>query len=314
MRSAESTPCRSSTSGFSRSPSRSWPGWERDRLPSRSALSRFLAALTEEPAEALRTLFLDDLLGRPLTDDQQTGGLVDRAGNTWVVCDIDGTREGARQRALHQGEDLPPAFRRLDEICAAGYTGRTRGEVVRTRTTVAQAHSYQWLGSFGNRGNGRYREELRKGLVAIGRYLATHHLPQERTRLAARWTIWHGSRAFRCGWVRVCDARQRKSLARSSADSGAAGTYLPISSNNARKARRCAAFTIAPRSRWAPHVRASCTSSSSPTCRNRHLLPAMWSSCICIVGPLSQHFQTKTSSGTRTAGAVIRPGDRNAGK
>ena len=44
--------------------------FERDRLPSRSALSRFLAALTEEPVEALRTLFLDDLLARPLTPDK----------------------------------------------------------------------------------------------------------------------------------------------------------------------------------------------------------------------------------------------------
>ena len=40
--------------------------FERDRLPSRSALSRFLAALTEAPVEALRTLFLDDLLSHPL--------------------------------------------------------------------------------------------------------------------------------------------------------------------------------------------------------------------------------------------------------
>jgi hypothetical protein len=137
--------------------------------------------LTEEPVEALRTLFLDDLLARPLTHDKQTGGLVDRAGTTWVVFDIDGTREAARQRALPQTEDLPPAFRRLDEVCAPGYTGRKRGEVVRTRTTASQAHSFHWLGSFGNRGNGRYREELCKGLAAIGRYLATHHLPQERT-------------------------------------------------------------------------------------------------------------------------------------
>ena len=36
--------------------------FDRDQLPSRSALSRFLAALTEAPVEALRTLFLDDLL------------------------------------------------------------------------------------------------------------------------------------------------------------------------------------------------------------------------------------------------------------
>ena len=150
--------------------------FERDRLPSRSALSRFLAALTEEPVEALRTFFLDDLLSRPLTSDKQTGGLVDRAGSTWIVFDIDGTREAARQRALPKGDDLPPAFRRLDDVCAPGYTGRKRGQVVRTRTTVSQAHSYHWLGSFGNRGNGQYRIELRKALAVITRYLTAHQL------------------------------------------------------------------------------------------------------------------------------------------
>jgi hypothetical protein len=109
----------------------------RDQLPARSTLSRFLAALTEEPVETLRTLFLDDLLSRLLTHDKQTGGLVDRAGNAWIVFDIDGTREAARQRALPQTEDLPPALRRLDEVCAPGYTGRKRGQVVRTRTVVS---------------------------------------------------------------------------------------------------------------------------------------------------------------------------------
>jgi hypothetical protein len=163
--------------------------FERDRLPSRSALSRFLAALTEAPVEALRTLFLDDLENRPLSitsndsDERQTGGLVDRAGNTWTVCDIDGTREAARQRALPQAEALPPPFRRLDDVCAPGYTGRKRGEVVRTRTVVSQAHSYQWLGSFGNRGNGRYRTELRLALTAITRYLTAHHLEPSRALL-----------------------------------------------------------------------------------------------------------------------------------
>src|SRR5215472_7503969 len=158
----------------------------RDQLPARSTLSRFLAALTPEPVEALRTLFLDDLLSRPLSIDaneKQTGGLVDRAGNTWVVFDLDGTRQAARQRALPQTEELPPPFRRLDEVCAPGYTGRKRGQVVRTRTVVSQAHSFQWLGSSGNRGNGRYREELRTGLAAIGRYLTAYQLPQARTLL-----------------------------------------------------------------------------------------------------------------------------------
>src|SRR5437764_7629319 len=157
--------------------------FERTQLPSRSALSRFLAALTEAPVDALRTVFLDDLESRPLSDDKQTGGLADRAGNAWVVFDIDGTREAARQRALPQTEDLPAPSRRLDEICAAGYTGRKRGQVVRTRTVISQAHSFQWLGSLGNRGNGRYREELRQGLAAIGHYQAAHHLPKERALL-----------------------------------------------------------------------------------------------------------------------------------
>jgi hypothetical protein len=128
--------------------------------------------------EVLRTLFLDDLLSRPLTPGNQTGDLTDRTGGTWMVFDVDGTREAARQRALPKGDDLSPAFRRLDDVCAAGYTGRKRGQVVRTRTTVSQAHSYHWLGSFGNKGNGRYREELRRGLSAITRYLTAYQFPQ----------------------------------------------------------------------------------------------------------------------------------------
>ncbi len=153
--------------------------FERDRLPARSTLSRFLTALTAEPVEALRSLFLDDLLSRPLAQERQTGNLVDRAGGARVVFDIDGTREAARQRALPQTAELPPAFRRLESVCAPGYTGRKRGEVVRTRTVVSQAHSYQWLGSFGNPGNGLYRAELRQGLAAIGRYQALHQLSQD---------------------------------------------------------------------------------------------------------------------------------------
>lgn len=75
--------------------------FDRDRLPFRSALTR-------EPVEALRTLFLDDLLSRPLTPDNQTGCLTDRTSRRWIVFDIDGTREAVRQRALPKGNDLPP--------------------------------------------------------------------------------------------------------------------------------------------------------------------------------------------------------------
>src|SRR5712691_9203886 len=157
--------------------------FNREQLPSRSALSRFLASFTPVAVEALRALFLEDLLARPLTKERQRGELLDRASVPWEVFDIDGTREAARQRARPQMEELPLAQRRLDEVCTAGYTGRKRGEVVRTRTVVSQAHNYQWLGSFGNRGNGEYRKELAHALVVIRRYLAAHGLPQARALL-----------------------------------------------------------------------------------------------------------------------------------
>jgi hypothetical protein len=150
--------------------------FERENLPSRSALSRFLASLTPTATEALRTLFLADLLARPLDTERHTGQLVDRKGTQRVVFDIDGTRQAARQRAVPKTEELPTPQRRLTQVCAPGYTGRKRGEVVRTRTVVSQAHSYQWLGSFGNSGNGCYREELRRALTAIRDYLEAHHL------------------------------------------------------------------------------------------------------------------------------------------
>jgi hypothetical protein len=116
----------------------------RDRLPTRSTLSRFLAALDQTTVEALRTVFLKDLLARPLPNAGPPDGLFDRQGNHFRVFDVDGTREAARQRALPQTADRPAPARRLRSLCAPGYTGRKRGEVVRTRTTILQAHTHQW--------------------------------------------------------------------------------------------------------------------------------------------------------------------------
>jgi hypothetical protein len=149
----------------------------RERLPARSTLSRFLAVLPEEPVEALRTLFLSDLLARSVVPEGEPAGLWDRTGSHWQVFDIDGTREAARQRALPQGPELPAPQRRLRPLCAPGYTGRKRGEVVRSRTTILQAHTYQWFGSFGGPGNGKAREELRRAVAQIQQYLVAHKVP-----------------------------------------------------------------------------------------------------------------------------------------
>ena len=140
----------------------------RNQLPHRSTLSRFLAALDQSAMEALRTLFQEDLLAR--LPFPSPGGLFDRTEEQWIVVDVDGTRQAARQRALPQTEALPVPHRHFDQVCAPGYQGRKRGEVVRTRTVILQAHTHQFLGTFGAPGNRDYRGELRRGIQVVTTY------------------------------------------------------------------------------------------------------------------------------------------------
>ncbi len=93
----------------------------RNRLPHRSTLSRFLAALDQASVETLRTLFQKDLLARK--PFPSPGGLFDRTGGQWAVIDVDGTRATARQRALPQTDALPLPHRRFDQVCAHGLHG-----------------------------------------------------------------------------------------------------------------------------------------------------------------------------------------------
>ncbi|WP_220199696.1 hypothetical protein [Ktedonospora formicarum] len=63
------------------------------------------------------------------------------------------------ERALPCTLDRPSAQRRLSEVCAPSYTGYKRGEAVRTWTTILQAHTHQWVGTFSGvsgAGNGDY--------------------------------------------------------------------------------------------------------------------------------------------------------------
>lgn len=79
--------------------------------------------------------------------------------------------------ALPQLESLPSPHRRFDQVCAPGYQGRKRGEVVRTRTVILQAHTHQFLGTFGGSGNGDYRGELLWAIGVIKSYATKLVLP-----------------------------------------------------------------------------------------------------------------------------------------
>jgi hypothetical protein len=116
----------------------------RERLPARSTLSRFLASLDQAAVEALRALFLHDLLARRLGEEEQ--------------------------------------------------------------------HTHQWLATFGNPGNGQYREELRRAVATIQAYLKAYDFPEARTP-SSGWTIRHGSWPGGSGRVALCDGRQRVSAA-----------------------------------------------------------------------------------------------------
>ncbi len=147
----------------------------RSDLPHRSSLSRFLAAVDHPCLEAFRTLFEKQSFAGGWTSET-IGGIFDRQGRRIIVFDVDATRQAARQRALPTAPELPLPRRRLDAVCAPGYTGRKRGEVVRTRTTVLQMHTRQWIGTYAGRGNGDYQEELALALGAITTYLRSFAL------------------------------------------------------------------------------------------------------------------------------------------
>ncbi len=128
--------------------------WGRDKTPHRSALSRFLAAVSSQELEPLRSLFRTHLHthGTPL---ENCGGLYSRTGQRHLMFDIDGTKKAVRQRSLAEGDEHPQVRRHGKDACSSGRAGRKRGEIIRNRTTVIQSHTSEWLGTFGNTGNER---------------------------------------------------------------------------------------------------------------------------------------------------------------
>jgi hypothetical protein len=119
--------------------------------------------------------FFFDLLSHG-AQGPQLGGLCDRQGRLHVVFDGDGTRQVVRQRALTESPDRPAARRRAAQLAAPGYTGRKRGEVVRTRLVVQQAHTREWLGTFGEAGNGERWPRFTCAAHAIAEYMRKHGL------------------------------------------------------------------------------------------------------------------------------------------
>ena len=194
-------------------------------LPHRSSLSRFLTDVDRPCLEAFRTLFQQQSFAEGWTPET-IGGIFDRQGRRFIVFDVDATRQAARQRALPNASELPPPRRRLDAVCAPGYTGRKRGEVVRTRTT-ARRDAHASVGRHVRR-KGQWRLSRGTGLGT-----ASHHDVFEALRVLIRdgsgpprWTVWRcigGGPDHAC--TRSCrDARERLSTLEASPDPTGAGS------------------------------------------------------------------------------------------
>jgi hypothetical protein len=188
--------------------------WDRALLPSSAALSRFLAAVQPHHVTRFAAMLLDDLIDHGIPTER-AGGLLDREGQRTLVFDDDGTYHGMRQRELADDASRPPPRRRARDLCARGYYGGSgRGDVTRTRTTLQQAHTQEWLGCWSAPGNGHPFAQLEDACAAIVRYLTARGLTRSQgllrldglygyARVAALITRHHLGYLMRCADYRL---------------------------------------------------------------------------------------------------------------
>lgn len=131
--------------------------------------------MDEIAVEQLRSLFEADLLEHPI-EMGAAMGLSDRTRKRWVVFDVDGTVKATRHRALVSAPTHPQLKRRSENACAPGYGGRKRGDHARTRSTVACAHTHEWIGTFAAPGNGTPKPDPARACDLVERYLQAQGL------------------------------------------------------------------------------------------------------------------------------------------
>lgn len=152
--------------------------WGRQQCPVASTLSRYLKDVDQGAVDALRDLFETEW-GESTFPVVKELGITDRTGQRWVVFDVDGTVKAVRHRVLPTQGTHPELKRRSRAACAPGYRGRKRGEAVRTRTTIAHAHTREWLGTFAGAGNGDAKAELKQACGVLERYCSQLEIPIE---------------------------------------------------------------------------------------------------------------------------------------
>lgn len=140
-----------------------------DRLhwPTQSAISRLLCAvpvgaMLKEAGAKMLSLGVESLISHP---DAQCR---DATGEGWHIADGDITVLGVRERGLPEGEDLPPAQRRVGpDLAGPGYGGRHRGELFASLGALMHAGSGLWVQLTAVPGKGKFGEVLAELVDAI---------------------------------------------------------------------------------------------------------------------------------------------------
>ena len=148
--------------------------WMRVGIPSRSAISRFLADVTPEFVNTWRDIFFLDLLKHGL-QGENIGYIKDILGERHIVFDADGTRDGHILRDLPSDNTRPPPRRRAQQ--KPGYAGRTRADEIRTRWALFQAHTAECLSLWAEAGNGLGLAVLPFLQQRIAAYMEAHAMP-----------------------------------------------------------------------------------------------------------------------------------------
>lgn len=152
----------------------------RKTLPSSSAVSRGLAALTAEQAQTLQCTLLSASLADSVLPGHQLAVWRDALGQAWCVVDLDPTVLALRQRALPEGEDLPQPRRRADDLAAPGYSGRHRGEVIVSACRTQFSGSGLWCSLSVAAGNTQMAAALAAAAADVAHACDAMGIPSER--------------------------------------------------------------------------------------------------------------------------------------
>lgn len=138
----------------------------RRELPTPASVSRVLSATNDAHTQDLSEWLLFDVCGAASVMNHPSVLTRDALGNPWHTFDLDPTVTVLRQRALPEGDDLPPPQRHSGEA-SLGYRGRKRGDVQISRMTLQHAGSSLWLGAWVGPGNGDWRENSQAAILRV---------------------------------------------------------------------------------------------------------------------------------------------------